>query len=267
MSHFHAYRARVFMGMQHPVGRLTRKAEVFFMALSRSSRRIARVMVGVGISALAFAGVMLAPRAAQAQERVYVYGPRPGPPPPAYGYSYGPRYGYGRPYYYQEPQQATVLGFDVEGAVPLNPPNAGTGQPAAVGGGGGFKVRLGEQFRFPGIRLTPEVGYGYDHLWAADNLGNGYGWDMNRLFAGARLGFGRILVPTIYAHLGYGWRQTSATYITGQDGGVAFDVGGALDLRVIPHFGIGVHLEYSQIVTDVDTPQWLAIGAHADIIF
>jgi len=231
------------------------------MALSRSSRRIVHGLAGAGISALAFAGVMLAPRAAQAQA-VYVYSGRPAPPPPAYGYGYGPRPAY---YTYQEPPYATQLGFDLEGVVPLNPPSVG-GQ-TAVGGGGGFKVRLGEEFRFPGIRLTPEVGYAYDHLWAADGLGNSYGWDMNRIFVGARLGFGRILVPSIYAHIGYGWRQTDATYVTGGDGGLAFDAGGALDLRVIPHFGFGVHLEYSQISTDVDTPQWFAIGGHANFIF
>jgi hypothetical protein len=42
------------------------------MALSRSSRRIVRGLFGAGISALAFAGVMLAPRTAHAQG-VYVY--------------------------------------------------------------------------------------------------------------------------------------------------------------------------------------------------
>jgi hypothetical protein len=240
------------------------------MALSRSSRRIAHGVVGAGIAALAFAGVMLAPRTAHAQ-RVYVYGPRPGPPPPAYGYGYGGGY-YGRPaqpYYYQEPPYALQLGFDLEGALPVNPPTVPGGNQAAVGGGGGFKVRVGEQFRFPGVRFTPEVGYGFDHLWAADNAGNGFSEDMNRIFAGARLGFGRIIVPVIYAHLGYGWRQDNAPngIITGANGGLAFDVGGALDLRVVPHFGIGVHLEYSQITTENDQPQWVAIGAHADLIF
>jgi hypothetical protein len=240
------------------------------MSLSRSFRRVARVAVGVGVSALAFAGVMLAPRTAHAQ-RVYVYSSRPAPPPPAYGYGYG--YGYqpapARPYYYEEPPYALQLGFDVEGVAPINPPQINN--QSAVGGGAGFKIRAGEQFRFPGIRFTPEVGYGFDHLWAGDASGNAFSEDMNRFFAGARLGFGRILVPVVYAHLGYGWRQDNAPNgiitTSSSNGGLAFDVGGALDLRVVPHFGIGVHLEYSQITLDQAQPQWLAVGAHADLIF
>jgi hypothetical protein len=243
------------------------------MALSRSARRIAHALVGVGVSALAFAGVMLAPRTAHAQ-RVYVYTNRPAPPPYYGGGGY-----YGRPaqpYYYQEPPYQTQLGFDLEGVAPLNPPTA-AGGPAAVGGGVGFKVRLGEEFRFPGfVRLTPEVGYAYDHMFAADNYGNSYAWDMNRLFLGARLGFGRILVPSVYAHIGYGWRQTDADYVTGGNGGVAFDFGGALDLKVVPHVTFGAHLEYAAIstnsnaalgYTNTGTAEWLALGGHINFLF
>jgi hypothetical protein len=228
------------------------------MALSRSSRRIIRGLLGAGISALAFTGAMLVPRTAQAQ-RYYVYAGRPPPPPPP-GYGYGPGPGYG--YRYYEPPYALQLGFDVEGAVPVGvnvPGNEG------IKGGGGFKVRVGEQFRFPGIRFTPEVGYGFDHLWANDDFGNQSGWDMNRLFVGARLAFGHIVVPVVYAHVGYGWRQTADTLVADANG-VAYDVGGAIDFRVVPHFGFGVHLEYSAIDIAFQ-PQWVALGAHADFIF
>ncbi|HEY3819520.1 MAG TPA: hypothetical protein VGL81_20260 [Polyangiaceae bacterium] len=236
------------------------------MALSRSSRRIARALVGFGVAAAAFAGVLLAPRTAHAQ-RVYVYPARPAPPPPGYGYGRGYYARPAQPYYYQEPPYAFNLGFDLEGVAPINPPNVPGNNAAAIGGGFGFKVRAGEQFRFPGLRFTPELLYGYDHLWAGDNQGNGWDWSMNRMTAGARLGFGRIIVPTLYAHIGYGWRQTDAVYVTGANGGLAFDVGGALDFRVVPHFGFGVHLEYAEIDT-ADTPaQWVAVGGHIDLAF
>jgi hypothetical protein len=134
-------------------------------------------------------------------------------------------------------------------------------------GGGGFKVRLGEQFRLAGVRLTPEVGFAYDHLWANDSLGYTWGWDMNRIFAGGRLSFGNILVPVIYAHVGYGWRQTADTNLATQDsGGLAYDFGGALDLRIIPHLGFGAHIEYAAIDIPYQ-PQWVAAGLHADIVF
>jgi hypothetical protein len=230
------------------------------MSLSMSSRRIVRGLVAAGISAVAFAGVMLAPRTAHAQ-RYYVYAGRPAPPPPAYGYNNG--YGYG--YAYREPPYALQLGFDLEGAFPVgvNVP----GNQNDLKGGGGFKVRVGEQFRFPGIRLTPEAGYGFDHLWANDDVGNQFGWDMNKLFVGARLAFGHIVVPVVYAHIGYGWRQTPATdNVITSDGGLEYDVGGAIDFHVVPHFGFGVHLEYSAIDIPFQ-PQWVALGAHADFIF
>lgn len=233
------------------------------MALSRSARRIAHALVGVGVSALAFAGVMLAPRTAHAQ-RVYVYTNRPAPPA-YYGGGYYARPA--QPYYYQEPPYSFNLGFDLEGVVPVNPPTVPGGNQAAIGGGGGFKIRAGEQFRFQGVRFTPELEYGYDHLWAGDGYGNGYSWDMNRIAAGARLAFGRIIVPVIYGHIGGGWRQTSSPFVYGGEGGLAFDLGAALDFRVVPHFGFGAHIEYAQIATDVNSPQWVAIGGHIDLNF
>jgi hypothetical protein len=228
------------------------------MSLSRSSRRIVRALAGAAIAALAFAGVMLAPRTAHAQ-RYYVYAGRPAPPPPAYGYGGG--YGYR----YSEPPYALQLGFDLEGAFPVgvNVP----GNQNDLKGGGGFKVRVGEQMRFPGIRFTPEAGYGFDHLWANDDVGNQFGWDMNKLFVGARLAFGYVVVPVVYAHIGYGWRQTpAADNIITSNGGLAYDVGGALDFHLVPHFSFGAHLEYSAIDIPFQ-PQWVALGAHVDFIF
>lgn len=198
--------------------------------------------------------MLLATRTSHAQ-RAYVYY---GPPPPRY--AYGPP----RPYY--EAPYAFQLGLEVEGVAPLNPPSGPGGQ-SAIGGGAGLKIRVGEQFRLPGVLLTPEVGYAFDHVWAADDLGDGYDWDMNRLFAGVRVGFGRIIVPTLYAHVGYGWRQTDAAYATGNNGGLAFDVGGALDFHVARHVTLGVHLEYSEIALSTDTPQWLGIGGHLELLF
>lgn len=235
------------------------------MATSSSIRRLISL---ASVSAAVCGAVLLASSTAHAQ-RVYVYSEGPPPPPP-------PRYYYGpRTYAYQEPPYAFQLGFDLEGVAPLNPPQAPANAPggpngqSAIGGGTGFKIRAGEQLRFPGLRFTPEVGYAYDYLWSADNLGDSYNWSMNRLFAGARLGFGRIIVPVIYAHLGYGWRQVSSGWndTLANDGGVAFDVGGAIDFRLAPHFAFGAHLEYAQIVLSTDTPQWLAVGGHVDLIF
>jgi hypothetical protein len=221
------------------------------------SSRAHRLLSIAAVSVAACGAVLLASSPAHAQ-RYYVYYGRPAPPPPP---AYGPA-----PVYYGEPRQAFVIGADLEGALPLNMP---TSSGSSVTGGGGFKIRVGEQFRFPGLRVTPELGYGFDHLFAQDQADPNevYGQDLHRVFAGARLAFGRVLVPVIYAHGGFGWRGTDNPNDQGNDNGFMFDVGGAVDLRVIPHFGIGAHVEYDQIFTPLDQPKWLALGLHADIVF
>ncbi len=206
-------------------------------------------------TALGIAGISLfATHEARADYYVRVVTPPP-PPPPVYYYAPPPR----------EPVHALAIGLDLEGAIPINIPQVNGND---LKGGGGFKIRVGDQFRVGrGVRLTPELGYAYDHMFANDDLGNvAYSWDMHRALAGVRLSFGRYLVPVIYAHLGYGWRGTSDPSVASV-GGLAFDVGGALDLRVIPHVGFGAHIEYATIDAQPYTPEWIALGLHVDIIF
>jgi hypothetical protein len=165
---------------------------------------------------------------------------------------------------YYEGRSSLDLAFDGEGAVPLMGRRFQSGNDLT--GGGGFKIRVGDQLRFPRLRFTPEIGYGYDHLFATNNETFSYAWNMHRVFAGARVGFGRIVVPTFYAHVGYGWRDTADPTVA-QASGVAFDTGFALDLHVVPHLGFGGHVEYAAIDAEPYTPQWLALGLHADIAF
>ena len=118
---------------------------------SRPSRAIRRA-VPVGLAALfACLFVSLAPRTAHAQ-RYYYYSPT-------------------------REQGGLALGVDLEGAIPVNVPQVSGNN---LTGGGGAKFRIGEQFHFPGFRFTPEVGYGYDHLFANDDQGNSYAWDLHR---------------------------------------------------------------------------------------
>lgn len=156
------------------------------------------------------------------------------------------------------------VGLDGEGVVPLSAPVPLSGN--TLSGGGGFKIRLGEQFRFAGVRFIPEVGYGYDHLFATDDIGDAFAWDLHRVFGGARLAFGRFIVPGFYAHVGYGWRETGDPYV-GNDSGVAFDAGLLLDIHVIPRFGFGAHAEYATIDAQPYAPHWLGVGVHADVVF
>lgn len=168
-------------------------------------------------------------------------------------------------YTYDQPRHRVDLAFDGEGAVPLMDrrfPQSGND----LSGGGGFKVRIGEELRWPRFRFTPELGYGYDHLFATDDAGNSYAWDMHRIFAGARVGFGHFVVPTFYGHLGYGWRDTGDPVVNDASG-LAWDTGFALDFHVVPHFGFGGHIEVAGIEAQPYAPHWLALGLQADIAF
>jgi hypothetical protein len=212
-------------------------------------------------AALLCIAVLASARSASAQRYVVVYGPPPPPPPPP------TRYYYAGPPTDDGPDQALNLGVDLEGAAPINIGQSPDGN--AVRGGGGIKVRVGQSFRLaPGFRIVPEVGWGYDHLWASDDIsGISYAWDMHRLFGGARLEFGRYLVPSLYAHVGYGWRTSGDVQYVADASGVAFDAGGALDLRVFRHLSLGAHLEYGTIDATPYQPEWIAAGVHADVIF
>jgi len=202
-------------------------------------RTLGRAVRTAALCAPVFAAAALVPRAAYAQRYYVVYDDN-------------------------EPFARFNVGIDGEGAAPLDAPIPLSGN--SLSGGGGFKVRLGEQFRFVRMRFIPEIGYGYEHLFATDDSGNAYAWNMHRVFAGARLGFGRIIVPGIYAHVGYGWRDTGDPTVQDEEG-VAFDAGLLLDIHVVPRLGFGAHAEYATIDAQPYAPHWLAAGVHADVVF
>jgi hypothetical protein len=237
------------------------------MAFARSSRQAGTFSVGVAIAVAATSLLLANPAAAQ----VYVQVAPPPPPPPPRVYYYAPPPPPPRAYYYNpgpppEPSNRLDLGVDLEGAIPVNAPNIDGND---LKGGGGFKVRVGDQIRLTrGIHLTLEGLYGYDHLFANDDAGNtAYSWDMNRIMGGGRLAFGRWVVPVFYAHIGYGWRGTGGDPSIPNSSGAAFDVGGALDIRVIPHFNFGAHIEYATMTAASYGPEWLALGLHFDVVF
>jgi hypothetical protein len=170
---------------------------------------------------------------------------------------------YDEPY---QPRSAFNLGFDLEGVAPLLTPRFPSGN--NLSGGGGFKVRFGDQIRFRHVRVTPEGGYAFDHLFATDDTGTAYDWDMHRLFGGVRVEFGRIVTPGFYVHLGYGWRDTGDPSIPpSANGGLAFDAAFILDVHITPLFALGGHIEYVTIDAQPYVPEWLAFGLHADITF
>jgi hypothetical protein len=151
--------------------------------------------------------------------------------------------------------------------------------------GGGFKLRFGDQIRLRhGLVLTPEVGYAFDHLFTSSpgvavtpGVVTTGDWNMNRFFGGVRLGFGRIVVPTLYAHVGYAFRSISAAnnanpeIVNFGQNGLAFDTGIAVDIHLARHLSFGPHVEYVAVTNsdgiNQSSPQWLSFGAHLDFLF
>jgi len=140
--------------------------------------------------------------------------------------------------------------------------------------GTGFKLRFGDHLGFrSGLVVTPEVGFAYDRLFPSNGNGNvvdiGGAENMERLFGGVRVGFGRFVVPTGYAHIGYGFQEistpTGAGVVAGTNG-LTMDVGIAVEFRIAKHLSFGPHAEF--VYMDVaGTPQWLAFGGHLDLLF
>jgi hypothetical protein len=155
------------------------------------------------------------------------------------------------------------FGFDGEGAAMVTSPRSPIGD--TLTGGSGFKLRVGDRIWFPGVRLTPEVGYGYEHLWTSSDIGS-YSWDTHRVFGGMRVAFGHAVSPGFYGHVGYGWRNIGDPTIA-DAGGVALDAGFALDFHLIRHFVFGAHAEYATIDMPSYDPQWVALGVHGDVVF
>lgn len=132
-----------------------------------------------------------------------------------------------------------------------------------------------------GLGFSGRIGYriGLGPLWIAPELGGGYlsfgevganSIHPSRVYGGGRLGLGGFVQPQIYGHAGYGWmggvRDISFR-------GAMFEVGGALDLRVIPLLGIGVHAGYTsndsinEGLLGRGAINWVNFGVHAGLTF
>ena len=143
------------------------------------------------------------------------------------------------------------LGFDLDYALPIDSP---------VDDGGGFAVRIGQQVHVPAVTLTPEIVFAY-HSYAGSGDPATY-----RGVGGLRLGFGEIFRLGPFAHLGVGHIDFD---LPGDPSDTAFtyDVGAFFDLTILPLFNVGVHGAYNELrSSDLATFQWMAFGAHAELI-
>ncbi|HEX2869997.1 MAG TPA: hypothetical protein VHP33_02050 [Polyangiaceae bacterium] len=123
--------------------------------------------------------------------------------------------------------------------------------------GGGGALRLGQEFDLLLISLTPEIGGGY-HAFGGN--------DETRLysgFIGGRLAVGKIIEPSIFAHLGL-------AHTNGLENRTApiMDAGLAIDLTILPLIDLGFHAGYNAMFPrdDGSALKFVTLGAHAALV-
>jgi hypothetical protein len=128
---------------------------------------------------------------------------------------------------------------------------------AEVDAGAGGAVRLGQEFDLFLISITPELGGGYHGFGGDDRL------KLYSGFLGGRLALGKIVEPSLFAHVGVG-RLDGGEPRTAPllDGGLA------IDLTVLPLIDIGVHGAYNVLLPakDGEAFKFVTLGAQAALV-
>jgi hypothetical protein len=121
----------------------------------------------------------------------------------------------------------------------------------SLGAGG----RFGYRFHFPvtSFFLQPELGGHYTSFGSGNDLA--YFDHAGTAFGGLRLGFGHIVQPNFFAHLGLGFVGDSRL-------GPAADIGGGLDFSITRLFSLGVQAAYNTVtITESgDAAKWVSFG-------
>jgi opacity protein-like surface antigen len=151
--------------------------------------------------------------------------------------------------------QQTVIGADLSYAAPFED-EANTGY--------GVGLRFGQRVGLGVASLTGEL--------VGDYHGFGGAMDPNvvRGMLGARFGFGGLLSPHVFAHGGIG--RLGGNEIAGVSPtrtAFSYDLGGGLDITLLPLINVGAHVAYNRIAgnDDVDGFDWLSTGLHVELLF
>lgn len=134
--------------------------------------------------------------------------------------------------------------------------NTAIDAPTTEAGGGGA-LRLGQEFDLFLVSLTPEFGGSY-HAFGGDDRTKLYTG-----FLGGRFSVGKIIEPSIFAHLGVG-------HVSGLERRTApvMDGGLALDFTLLPLIDLGVHGSYNVMLPrqDGSALKFVILGAHAALV-
>jgi hypothetical protein len=150
----------------------------------------------------------------------------------------------------------------------------------------GIAGRVGFDLGVPGLLLMPElqIGYfGFDGRTTrtAPDTWQSYELSSVRGTVGARVGFGGIVRPSVYAHAGWArlFVENTATLklpsslsggrasaLPQEEDALTWDAGVAVDLTVVPLVDLGAHIGYARL--DVADPiDWWNVGVHAALGF
>jgi hypothetical protein len=144
----------------------------------------------------------------------------------------------------------TVIALDLDFAAPISEPE--------TDGGGGGAIRFGQKLDLVLVSLTPEIGGSYHRFGGTGSP------EVYRGFIGGRLGVGKVIEPSIFAHVGAGKLDGAANYFS-----PTLDAGAALDLTLLPLINIGVHASYDALLARDEHPafDWYTLGLHAALEF
>jgi hypothetical protein len=147
----------------------------------------------------------------------------------------------------------TVIAGDLDYAAPID---------SSASAGGGFGIRLGQQVHFPLLVFNPELGFTY-HGFTHDTSPKVY-----RGIAGLRLGFGEILRPGVFAHVGLG-RLDLGGVPDRSHTAFTYDAGAFIDFTALPLLDVGVHASYNRLTADDSGPkfEFFTAGAHVALVF
>jgi hypothetical protein len=144
----------------------------------------------------------------------------------------------------------THIALDVDFATAIDAP--------VTKAGGGGALRLGQEFDLLLISLTPEFGGSY-HAFGGD--------DETKLYAGflgGRLAIGKIVEPSLFAHVGVGHVKGLEETRTAPmiDGGLA------IDFTLLPLIDLGLHGAYNVLLPgdDASALKYVTLGAHVALV-
>lgn len=136
--------------------------------------------------------------------------------------------------------------------------------PSRDGTGAGIDLLLGKRLDLKLLTLGTELSLGMHSLPGGDDA------TAYRALAGANLGVGAVLRPSIFAHIGVGHIAVADNAIPDQSRtALAGDVGLALDFTLLPLLDIGIQGSYNAIggTSSTDPFGWIAGGVHATLVF